>query len=168
MLNSLQFHLAELGFLDEAIRVQTEAVALREPGWGKASSLLRLVKLHRHARDFAGARQALRDCGEVMPADRSWKEAGLWRYFVKEHFLLVPMAPDPDTVQHLLREGDHHMRGVARLWMDGVLDAAIEAAEQAGQHRLRDHYRQMQADEHQARDEEPRQTGSGTATTADE
>ncbi len=164
-LNSLQFHLAGLGFLDEAILVQTEAVAISGPGWGKASKLLALVKLHRHAGNFAGAWHALRDCAEVMPTDRFWKEAGLWRYFVKDHFLLVPMAPDPDTAQRLLLEGDQQMRGVTRLWMDGVLDAAINAAEHTGQHHLRDHYLRVQADEHQARDEELRQASSRPATT---
>jgi hypothetical protein len=163
-LNSLQFHLAGLGFLDEAIQVQTEAVAISGPGWGKASNLLALVKLHRQAGDFAGAWHALQDCGEVMPTDRFWKEAGLWRYFVKEHFLLVPMASDPETAQRLLLEGDQQMRGITRLWMDGVLDAAINAAEYTGQHRLRDRYLQMQADEQWARDEEIRQS-SRPATT---
>jgi hypothetical protein len=164
-LNSLQFHLAQLGFLDEAIQVHTEAIAVCDPGWGKASKLLRLVKLHRQADNFAGAWQALRDCGEVMPTDRFWKEAGLWRYFVKEHFLLVPMAPDPDTAQRLLRDGDRHMRGVTRLWMDGVLDAAIEAAEHTGQHRLREHYRQLQVAERRARDEELGQASNSTIAT---
>jgi hypothetical protein len=164
-LNSLQFHLAGLGFLDEAIQVQTEAIAISSPGSGKASKLLALVKLHRHAGNFAGARQALRDCGEVMPTDRFWKEAGLWRYFVKEHFLLVPTAPDPDTAQRLLLEGDQQMRGVTRLWMDGVLDAAINAAEHTGQHGLRDRYLQVQATEQRARDEEIRKSNSRPATT---
>lgn len=40
---------AGLGFLDEAIQVQTEAVAVCDPGWGKASKPLRLVGLHQRA-----------------------------------------------------------------------------------------------------------------------
>lgn len=158
-LNSLQFHLAGLGFLDEAIQAQTEAVAI-STGSGKASKLLTLVKLHRHAGDFAGAWRALQHCGEVMPDDSFWKGAGLWRYFVKEHFLLVPMAPDPHTAQRLLTEGDEQMRGVTRLWMDGVLDAAISAAEHTGQRQLRNHYLQVQADEHSVRDEEVRRAST--------
>ena len=164
-LNSLQFHLAGLGFLDEAIQVQTEAVAVSDPGSGKASKLLALVKLHRHAGNFTDARRALHDCGEIMPTDRFWKEAGLWRYFVKEHFLLVPMAPDEETAQRLLLEGDEQMRGVTRLWMDGVLDAAINAAEHTRQHGLRDRYLQVQAAEQRARDEEIRQSSGRPATT---
>jgi hypothetical protein len=150
-LNSLQFHLAQLGFLDEAIQVQVEAVAIADPGWDKASRLLALIRLHRQVGDYAGARRALRDCGEVIPTDRFWKEAGLWRYFVKEHFLLVPMAPDPDTAQRLLLEGDQQMRDVPRLWMDGVLHAAVDAAEHTGQHDLRDHYLHVRAAEHRPR-----------------
>lgn len=163
-LNSLQFHLAGLGFLDEAIQVQTEAVAISS-GSGKASKLLTLVKLHRHAGDFAGAWRALQDCHDVMPDDTFWKGAGLWRYFVKEHFLLVPMAPDPDTARRLLVEGDQQLQGVTRLWMDGVLDAAISAAEHTGQHQLRSRYLQVQADEQQDRDEQIRQTSNRPATT---
>ncbi|MEV4601328.1 hypothetical protein AB0K15_28495 [Amycolatopsis sp. NPDC049253] len=60
-----------------------------------------------------------------MSSDPFWKNAGLWRYFVKEHFLLVPLVRDQATARTLLDEGDRQMRGVKRLWMDGVLDAAI-------------------------------------------
>jgi hypothetical protein len=164
-LHSVQFHLAGLGFLDEAIQFQVEAVAITEPGSGKASALLGLIKLHRQAGQFADARQALRDCAEVMPRDDYWRQAGLWRYFVKEHFLLVPMAPDRPAAQRLVQEGDHQMRGIRRLWMDGVLDAAIEAAEHTGQHHLRDHYLQVQADEQRARDEEIRQASTRRGPT---
>jgi hypothetical protein len=164
MLNSLQSHLAGLGFLDEAIPVQVEAVAITEPGWGKASALLRLIKLHRWAGHFPEARQALQDCAEVMPIDDSWRQAGLWRYFVKEYFLLVLMAPDDETAQRLVHEGDHQMRGITRLWMDGVLDAAIKAAEHTGQQQLRDRFLQVQADEQRARDEEIAQANSHRTT----
>ncbi len=70
------------------------------------------------------------------------------------------MAPDPASSQRLLHEGDRQMRGITRLWMDGVLDAAINAAEHTGQHQLRDHYLQLQADEQRARDEEIRQASN--------
>ncbi|MEU8088880.1 hypothetical protein AB0B57_35345 [Micromonospora sp. NPDC049101] len=169
MLNSLQFGLAHLGFLDEAIDVQTEAVAVCEAGSGKAGALLTLIRLHRTAGHFAEARQALRDCGDAMPADPFWKDAGLWRYFVKEHFLLVPLAPNPELAQRLLDEGARQMRGVSRLWMDGVLDAAIAAAEHSGQPHLLDHYRQLHAREQRARDEEiGRATRSAHSTPTDE
>ncbi|MEU4473655.1 hypothetical protein [Micromonospora sp. NPDC023888] len=168
MLNELRFHLAQLGFLDDAIDVQSEAVTVAEAGFGKASALLGLIQLHRRAGHFAGARQALRDCGDAMPTDPSWKEAGLWRYFVREHFLLVPLAPNPDLAQRLLDEGARQMRGVPRLWMDRVLDAAIAAAEHTGQRHLLDHYRQLNAREQRARDEEigqaeGRAAGTGSA-----
>jgi hypothetical protein len=152
LLNILQFHLAELGCLAEAIEIQTEAVAICEPGWHKASSLLRLFDLHRQADDFTAARQALQDCAPTMPDD--WKDAGLWRHFVRNHFLLVPMAPDPQTALELLHEGDRQMRGVTRLWMDGVLEAALAATEHTGHAELHDRYLALQQAETRARDEE--------------
>jgi hypothetical protein len=151
LLNILQFHLAELGFLAEAIEIQTEAATVREPGWPKASSLLRLFDLHRQADDFTAAWQTLQDCAPTMPAD--WKNAGLWRYFVRNHFLLVPMAPDPQTALELLHEGDRQMRGATGLWMDGVLDAALAATEYTGHADLRDRYLALQQAETRARDE---------------
>ncbi|MEU7587345.1 hypothetical protein AB0A95_13700 [Micromonospora sp. NPDC049230] len=75
-LNSLQFGLAHLGFLDEAIDVQAEAVAVSGAGFGKASALLTLIRLHRTAGHFAEARQALRDCGDAMPTDPSGRTRG--------------------------------------------------------------------------------------------
>ncbi len=140
-LDTLRFHLAGLGFLDEAIEVQKEAVALAEPGWKKASTLLALVELQRRSGDVTGAWETLRECADAMPSDQSWKEAGLWRHFVRAHFRLVPMAPDQATARMILAEGDRQRHDVPRLWMDGVLDAAIAAAEHVGDVDLRARYR---------------------------
>jgi hypothetical protein len=167
-LNTLQFHLAQLGFLTEAIEVQKEAVASTGAGQRKASKLLTLIKLQRQSGDFTGARQSLRDCAGNMPSDPFWKQAGLWRYFVKEHFLLVPMAPDRDTAQMILREGDRQMRGVTRLWMDGVLDAASAAIEHVGDTSMRARYLKIQDDELRARDRELQQAARNSRTTAPE
>jgi hypothetical protein len=160
LLNTLQFHLAQLGFLTEAIEVQQEAVARQDPGWERASKLLALIKLQRQSGDFTDAWQSLRDCAGAMPSDPFWKGAGLWRYFVKEHFLLVPMAPDPDTARAVLHEGDRQLRGVTRLWMDGVLDAANTAIEHVGDAAMRDRYLKIQDDELRARDQELHDAGS--------
>jgi hypothetical protein len=92
-LNTLQFHLAQLGFLTEAIEAQKEAVANTGAGRLKASKLLTLIKLQRQSGDFTGAWESLRDCAGDMPPGPFWKKAGLWHYFVKEHFLLVRWHP---------------------------------------------------------------------------
>ncbi|HUY47873.1 MAG TPA: hypothetical protein VMV92_19430 [Streptosporangiaceae bacterium] len=167
-LNTLQFHLAQLGFLTEAIEVQKEAAANTEDGHRKASKLLTLIKLQRRSGDFTGAWQSLRDCAGNMPSDPFWKQAGLWHYFVKEHFLLVPMAPDRDTAQMILHEGDRQMRGVTRLWMNGVLDAASTAIEHVGDTRMRARYLKIQDDELRARDRELQQATRNSHKTAPE
>ncbi|MFH9298433.1 hypothetical protein [Streptomyces sp. NPDC017520] len=38
---------------------------------------------------------------------------------------------------------DEHLRGIPRLWMDGVLDAALAAAEHLGDPRALDRYRTL-------------------------
>jgi hypothetical protein len=167
-LNTLQFHLAQLGFLTEAIEVQKEATANAENGRRKASKLLTLIKLQRQSGDFTGAWQSLRDCAGNMPSDPFWKQAGLWHYFVKEHFLLVPMAPDRGTAQMILQEGDRQMRGVTRLWMNGVLDAASAAIEHAGDSTMRARYLEIQDDELRARDRELQQATRNSRRTAPE
>jgi hypothetical protein len=163
-LNTLQFHLAQLGFLVEAIEVQKEAVAVSEPGWTKASKLLTLVELQRKSGDFTHAWETLRECADAMPSDRFWKEAGLWRHFVRAHFLLVPMAPDQATARMILTEGDRQMHDVPRLWMDGVLDAAIAAVEHVGDLHMRARYLTIQDTELRARDQEMKQAGRGETT----
>jgi hypothetical protein len=167
-LNTLQFHLAQLGFLTEAIEVQKEAAANTEDGHRKASKLLTLIKLQRQSGDFSGAWQSLRDCAGVMPSDQFWKQAGLWRHFIKEHFLLVPMAPDRNTAQMILREGDRQVHGVTRLWMDGVLDAASTAIEHVGDSSMRARYLKIQDDELRARDHELQQASRNSHKTAPE
>jgi hypothetical protein len=167
-LNTLQFHLAQLGFLTEAIEVQKEAVANTGAGRLKASKLLTLVELQRQSGDFTGAWESLRDCAGDMPPDPFWKKAGLWHYFAKEHFLLVPMAPDRDTAQMILREGDQQMRGVTRLWMNGVLDAASAAIEHVGDTSMRARYLKIQDDELRARDRELQQATRNNRNTAPE
>ncbi|WP_326564992.1 hypothetical protein VSH64_24410 [Amycolatopsis rhabdoformis] len=161
-LNTLQFHLAQLGFLTEATEIQKEAVAASGPGWAKASKLLTLIELQRTSGDFEGAWATLRECADAMPSDPFWKNAGLWRHFVKAHFLLVPLARDQAIARTLLDEGDRQMRGVKRLWMDGVLDAAIIAITHVGDSDMHDRYLAIKEAETRARDEEMKQAISGT------
>ncbi|MEV1121042.1 hypothetical protein AB0I91_38815 [Actinosynnema sp. NPDC049800] len=163
-LNTLQFHLAQLGFLDEAIEVQKEAVAVAGPGWTRAVGLLTLVELQRRSGDFTHAWETLRECAGAMPSDRSSKEAGLWRHFVRAHFQLVPMAPDRATARTVLAEGDRQMHGVSRLWMDRVLDAAITAVEHVGDLRMRARYLAIREAELRAREQEMTKAGSRETT----
>jgi hypothetical protein len=130
-LNTLQFHLAQLGYVREAVAVQKEAVAVSGTAGAsmKASSLLTLVRLERRAGDFPGALHALQETEIVLPADKNGFGQGLWRHYVKECFLLIPTAPDEATARRLLAPADQHLQGVPRLWMDGVLSAALTAAE---------------------------------------
>ncbi|WP_327031727.1 hypothetical protein [Micromonospora ureilytica] len=132
-LNTLQFHLAQLGYVAKAVKVQKEAIALSDswPG-AKASKLLTLARLQRQTGDFAGAWQTLQEVQRVLPPDKQDFEQGKWRHFVKECFLLVPIAPDPSAAARLLAASERDLQGIPRLWMDGVLDAAVAAAAHTG------------------------------------
>ncbi|MEU8183508.1 hypothetical protein AB0B85_17315 [Micromonospora sp. NPDC049044] len=46
------------------------------------------------------------------------------------------------------------MHGVSRLWMDGVLDAAVTAAAHIDPDHLTDHYLRLRESQQRARDEE--------------
>ncbi|MER6663979.1 hypothetical protein ABT256_05490 [Amycolatopsis japonica] len=158
-LNTLQFHLAHLGYLPEAVAVQKEAIAISSSSWAgaEASKLLTLVSLEQQAGDFDGALHALREAERALPGDKNGFYEGIWRHFVKWCFLLVPSAPDEPTARRLFATSHAHLEGIPRLWMDGVLDAAITAA----QH-LRDadsvrRYEAMQQVARHERDEEIRQ-----------
>ncbi|MGW6140227.1 hypothetical protein [Streptomyces sp. NPDC055140] len=134
VLNTLQFHLAQLGCLAEAVEVQREAVGISDASWPgeRAGELLTLARLQRRADDAPGAWGTLEEAAGHLPPDKQGMRQGLWRLFVKECFLLVPLAPDDGTARRWLAVGEQHLEGIPRLWMDGVLDAARAAAEQAG------------------------------------
>lgn len=164
-LNTLQYHLGELGYLTEAVAVQREAIAVGEassPG-GSAMNLLTLAQLQRRADDPASAWRTIEEIQDVMPPDKQGLRAGLWRHFVKECFLLVPLAPDDRTARRRLAASDEHLRGVPRLWMDGVLDAAVAAAEQIGDPQALERYRAVQQAAARERDQESGPTTSGPA-----
>ncbi|MEV6977645.1 hypothetical protein [Kitasatospora sp. NPDC093806] len=146
-LNTLQFHLAHLGYLAEAVNVQKEAVALDDsrPG-AKRSNLFTLARLQRQADDFAGAWQTLQEVHGLLPPDKHGFEQGTWRLFVRECFLLVPIAPDLSTARRLVAAGEEDLHGIPRLWMDGVLDAAIAAAEFIGDSQALLRYGALQQD----------------------
>jgi hypothetical protein len=78
------------------------------------------------------------------------------------------MAPDRDTAQKILHEGDRQMRGVTRLWMNGVLDAAGTAIEHVGDTSMRARYLKIQDDELRARDRELQQATRNNRKTAPE
>ncbi|MFI6283427.1 hypothetical protein ACIBCM_01520 [Streptomyces sp. NPDC051018] len=147
-LNTLQFHLAQLGYLAEAVEVQKEAVAICDSSWSGArvSKLLTLARLQCRTDDFAGARQTLQEAQRSLPPDKQGFDQGVWRHFVKECFLLVPIIPDGSAARRLLAASEQDLHGTTRLWMDGVLDAAIAAAEHIGdQSALRRYRAQQQA-----------------------
>lgn len=144
-LNTLQFHLAYLGYLAEAVDVQKEAVALNDSWSGaKEGKLLTLARLQRRTDDFAGAWQTLQEAQHTLPPDKRGLEQGKWRHFVRECFLLVSKAPDTSTAQRLLAASEQDLQGIPRLWMDGVLDAAIAAAEHIGDPQALRRYRELQ------------------------
>lgn len=144
VLNMLQFHLANLGFLAEAIAAQQEAIAISvfQAPPAKISRLLTLARLQRRNHDFQGARRTLLAIEAVLPYDKHGFEHP-WRTFVKELFLLVPEAPDAATARRLLEAADQNLQGIPRLWKDEVLDAAITAAEHVGE--SLHHYQALQA-----------------------
>ncbi|MEI5032243.1 hypothetical protein RB201_03115 [Streptomyces sp. S1A(2023)] len=143
-LNTLQFHLAQLGYLTEAVEVQREVLAVSDaPPEATAFNLLTLGRLQRQAGDASGAWRTLEEMRAVMPADKRGLRAGLWRHFVKECFLVVAHTPDDAAARRRLAVSDEHLRGIPRLWMDGVLDAALAAAEHLGDPRALDRYRTL-------------------------
>lgn len=165
-LNTLQAHLAELGYLAEAVAVQKEAVAVCDdsPGSSRmASALLGLVRLQRQAGQFTDAQRSLQAAGRSLAALPDWPWMGMWLSFVKEHFLLVPLASEKDAGRRLLDEADHYLRDAPEKWLRGVLDPAIAAAEHLNEDVRRDRYRAMRdLDRHEH--ENPRSPGSaGTA-----
>ena len=130
-LNTLQFHLAQLGYVREAVAVQKEAVVVAGTSEGsmKASSLLTLARLQQRAGDFQEALRTLHETEAVLPGDKSGFGQGLWRHYLKECFLLTPSLPDEATARGLLTTASQHLQEVPRLWMDGILPAALAAAE---------------------------------------
>ncbi|MFG2659606.1 hypothetical protein [Streptomyces sp. NPDC048425] len=145
VLNTLQFHLAQLGFLTEAVEVQREAVGIGDASWPgeRAGSLLTLARLQRRADDASGAWGTLEEAAGHLPPDKQGMRQGLWRLFVKECFLLVPLAPDDGTARRRLTVSDRRLEGIPRLWMDGVLDAALAAAERVGDPQVLHRYRAL-------------------------
>lgn len=169
-LNTLQFHLAHLGYLAEAVEVQKEAIAISDASWpgARVSSLLSLARLQRRTDDYAGARQTLQEAQRSLPADKQGFDQGIWRHFVKECFLLVPIAPDGSTAHRLLAASEHDLHGIPRLWMDGVLDAAIAAAEHLCDQPALHRYCTQQQAAARERDQEvgqPRQSTSRPASS---
>jgi len=145
-LNTLQAHLAHIGYLTEAVAVQKEAVAICDdsPGSSRmASALLGLVRLERQAGQFTDARQSLQAAGRSLAALPNWPWMGMWLSFVKEGFLLVPMAPDKDAGRLLLDEADQYLRDAPQKWLSGVLDQAIAAAEHLNDDDRRERYQTM-------------------------
>lgn len=94
-LNTLQYFLAQLGYVTEAVAVQREVVAISEASW-----------------------------------------------------------PGGSTARRWFTTSDEHLRGIPRLWMDGVLDAAIAAAQHIGDQRTLDRYRALQQAEAREREQE--------------
>ncbi|AJT61752.3 hypothetical protein T261_0059 [Streptomyces lydicus] len=130
-LSTVQFHLAHLGYVAEAVAVRKDiAICNKSPGSSHmASKLLGLVRLEQQAGHFTEARQSLQAAGQSLSALQDWPWMGMWQSFVKEHFLLVLVAPDGHTGRLLLNEADQYLRGAPQKWLSGVLDSAIAAAE---------------------------------------
>jgi hypothetical protein len=165
-LNTLQFHLAHLGYVAEAVAVQKEAIAICDNSPGSshmASMLLGLVRLERQAGHFTEARQSLQAAGQSLSALQGWPWMGMWQSFVKEHFLLVPVAPDRHTGRQLLNEADQYLRDAPQKWLSGVLDSAIVAAEHLDDENTLGRYQALRDLAHHQHDQ-PRSPGSaGTA-----
>lgn len=158
-LNTLQYHLAQLGYLTEAVAVQKEAIAIGSSSWSgaKASKLLRLAALERGDGNFPGALQALQQTERALPVDKHGSGQGLWRHFVREYFLLIPAAPDHSTARRLVTAADQHLQGISRPWMDGILDAAAAAAEHLHDTGMTRRYQTLRQAAERDRDEEIRQ-----------
>ncbi|MDJ0467152.1 hypothetical protein QMK30_38270 [Streptomyces sp. H27-C3] len=144
-LNTLQFHLDQLGYHTEAVAVQREVIEVSDGAWTVASAfnLLTLARLQRRADDASSAWRTLEEIQNIMPPDKQGLRAGLWRHFVKECFLVAPLAPDDSTVRRWLAVSDELLEGIPRLWMDGVLDAAVAAVEQIGDPQTLHRYRTL-------------------------
>jgi hypothetical protein len=144
-LNSVQFWLDQMGFLADAVAIQREYVACTEASHHRASALMCLGDLLRRSGDVAGAWETLRECGPLMPNDDFWRGAGLWRHFVRDHFRLVPLAPDDATAMAWFAKADRLLVGIPRIWMDGLLGAVITAVEHLSDATTTERYRPIQA-----------------------
>jgi hypothetical protein len=155
-LNTLQYHLARLGYLPEAITAQEQAMVLAGSSSPTmtTSRLLTLARLQRQVGDISAAWQTMHECENALPPDKNGFSQGTWRHFVKECFLLIPATPDPDTARRALQAADQHLNGIPRLWMDGILAAATAAAEHLHDADLLHHYQALQHDAHRERDAE--------------
>lgn len=155
-LNTLQYHLARLGYLPDAITAQKQAIALAGSSSPTmtTSRLLTLARLQRQVGDIPAAWQTMHECENVLPPDKNGFSQGTWRHYVKECFLLIPATPDPNTARRALQAADQHLNGIPRLWMDGILTAATAAAKHLHDTDLLHHYQALQHDAQRERDAE--------------
>ncbi|WP_018686219.1 hypothetical protein [Actinokineospora enzanensis] len=161
-LEQLRFHLADLDYLDEAVRLQKDIIAL--DGQGSRSELETLAELERRAGNFDGALHALREAERLMPGAKDGSCQGIWRHFIRDYFALVPLAPDEHTARELFATADRHLLGVVRLWMDSVLGAGMAAAEHIGDPELIRRYRGLRLAADYEREEDSRRSLQGYET----
>lgn len=157
-LNVLQFHLAHLGYFTEAVAVQKEAIAICDDPPGSrhiAGKLLDLARLERQAGQFAAARQTLQAAERTLSALPDWPWTGMGLSFVKEHFLLVPVAPDEHMARLLLNEADQYLLDAPQQWLNGVLDSAIAAAGHLDDEDKVGRYRALRAVDRHQREQRP-------------
>jgi hypothetical protein len=139
-LGGLQRQLAEFGDFAAAADVQRRILALVRSSTERAAGQRRLSELCRLSGDFAGAWQSLRDFPRHADDQPDWRETGLGRSFVEEHFLLAAAATDDSLARTVLDTGHRQAGSVPRLPLT-VLRAAVRAAERAGDTGLAGHYR---------------------------
>jgi hypothetical protein len=130
-LRTLRFSLAGAGFLTEAIAVQREAVALAEPD-DRSSALWTLAQLQREAGDVDGAWQSVRAAAADLPEGKKQDWPGLWCQVAGECFRLVPLTPAV-TARAAFDLGEEVLRSGTAWWMNGAVEAMLEAAGHLGE-----------------------------------
>ncbi|MEY9967550.1 hypothetical protein ABIA33_005621 [Streptacidiphilus sp. MAP12-16] len=139
-LGGLQRELAEFGDFTEAADVQRRVLALIQGPDARAAGLRRLAELTRLSGDFTTAWQSLQDSLGHLDDQPGWRDAGLGRSFIEEHFLLAAAATDDSLARIVLDAGHRYAGTVPRLPLS-MLEVAVRAAVRVGDADLAWHYR---------------------------
>ncbi|MFD1149114.1 tetratricopeptide repeat protein [Saccharothrix hoggarensis] len=91
-LGQLRWVFADLGEFAEAARAQRESVVFAGNAWDSALAWLDLAGLERRAGDHHAAREALRECRQVLDEVPRWSEVGLGRMYLEELSLVTGSA----------------------------------------------------------------------------
>jgi hypothetical protein len=146
-LSQLRYQLADLGAFAEAAAAQRESLVFVDSAWDSASAWQALAGLERQAGDYRAAWAALQECRRALDDVSGWRSVGLGRMYVDELFLLAGAA-SRELAEAVFAEADRQARAVPGLPL-AVLQAAVEAADKAGNRAEAERYQSLRDAEQQ-------------------